>query len=129
MKFYYVYYTTYHNGTCIGTDVGKILTDEEPKEEAIELTWQTLNDWYKKNGVFCMFNIWHFNKGRRVSFFHEGLFPKKNERDIKEWKEELNIKIKVTYKEFCPCIAEVLKWHESEKAIIYLNEKGLKIMG
>ena len=127
MKFYYAYHTTYHNDTRIGTNISKILVDEEPKAETTVLTWENLEEYYRENGLFCKFNIWNFKKGRKVSFFIDSFFLKKDERDVKEWKEELNISIKTTYREYNPCIADVLKWHDAEKAIAYLNERGLKI--
>ena len=96
MKFYYVYNTTYHNDTRIGTCVSKILVNEVPKAKTTILTWDNLEENYRKN--------------------------------VKEWKEELNIRIETTYKEFSPCIADVLKWHDIENAIAYLNERGLKII-
>ena len=127
MKFYYVYNTTYHNNTRIGTCISKMLTSDEPKATTTLLTWDNLEEYYHKHGLSCKFNIWNFKKGRRVSFFIDTFFPKKDERDVKEWKEELNIRIETTYREFNPSVAEVLKWHDAEKAIAYLNEKGLKI--
>lgn len=125
MKFYYVYNTTYHNDTRIGTCIGKILVNEVPKEKTTILTWENLEENYRKNGLSYKFNIWNCKKGRRVSFFLDTLFC---EKDVKEWKEELNIRIETTYKEFSPCIADVLKWHDIENAIAYLNERGLKII-
>lgn len=127
MKFYYVTSSTYHNDTLIGHCGGKALLDEEPQTTTDILTWKNVEEYYNKNGLSCNFNIWHFKKGRVVSFFLDRFFPRKDERDIKEWKEELNIKIVTTYREFSPSIAEVLKWHDAEKAIAYLNERGLKI--
>ena len=127
MKFYYVTSSTYHNDTLIGYCGGKALLVEEPQTTTDILTWDNVGEYYNKNGLSCKFNIWHFKKGRVVSFFFDRFFPRKDERDIKEWKEELNIKIVTTYREFSPSIAEVLKWHDAEKAIAYLNERGLKI--
>lgn len=124
MKFYYVYNTTYHNDTRIGTCISKILVNEAPKAKTTILTWDNLEENYRKNGLLYKFNIWNCKKGRRVSFFLDTLFC---EKDVKEWKEELNIRIETTYKEFSPCIADVLKWHDIENAIAYLNERGLKI--
>ena len=124
MKFYYVYTTTYHNDTRIGTCISKILVNEVPKAKTTILTWDNLEENYRKNGLLYKFNIWNCKKGRRVSFFLDTLFC---EKDVKEWKEELNIRIETTYKEFSPCIADVLKWHDIENAIAYLNERGLKI--
>ena len=125
MKFYYVYTTTYHNDTRIGTCISKILVNEVPKAKTTILTWDNLEENYRKNGLLYKFNIWNCKKGRRVSFFLDTLFC---EKDVKEWKEELNIRIETTYKEFSPCIADVLKWHDIENAIAYLNERGLKII-
>ena len=125
MKFYYVYNTTYHNDTRIGTCISKILVNEAPKAKTTILTWDNLEENYRKNGLLYKFNIWNCKKGRRVSFFLDSLIY---EKDVKEWKEELNIRIETTYKEFSPCIADVLKWHDIENAIAYLNERGLKII-
>lgn len=127
MKFYYVTSSTYHNDTLIGHCGCKALLTEEPQTTTDILTWDNIEEYYNKNGLSCNFNIWFFKKGRMVSFFLDRFFPRKDERDIKEWKEELNIKIVTTYREFSPSIAEVLKWHDAEKAIAYLNERGLKI--
>lgn len=127
MKFYYRYVATYHNETLIGTNVGTMLTAEEPTAEVINLTWDNLQKYYSEDGLSYKFNIWNFKRGRRVSFFLEKVFLKKDERDIKEWKEDLNIQIKITYREYTPTIAEVLNWHEMEKVAIYLKEKGIKI--
>lgn len=127
MKFYYVTSSTYHNDTLIGHCRGKALLAEEPQTTTDILTWDNVEEYYNKDSLSCKFNIWHFKKGRVVSFFLDRFFPRKDERDIKEWKEELNIKIVTTYREFNPSIAEVLKWHDAEKAIAYLNERGLKI--
>lgn len=127
MKFYYVYSTTYHNNTRIGTCISKVLLDEEPKAQTDVLTWDNLEEYYHKNGLSCKFNIWFFKKGRRVSFFLDKFFPSKDERDVKEWKEDLNIRIETTYREFNPSVAEVLKWHDATRAIAYLNERGLKM--
>lgn len=127
MKFYYRYVATYHNGTLIGTNVGRMLTAEEPTAEVIDLTWDNLQKYYSEDGLSYKFNIWNFKKGRRVSFFLEKFFLKKDERDVKEWKEDLNIQIKITYAEYTPTIAEVLNWHEMEKVALYLKEKGIKI--
>ncbi len=128
MKFYNVFVTTYHNGIEIGTTMGRTLTDKEVNTESYTLTWDNLDKMYKKFGFECKFNIWKFKKGRRVSFFTNGIIPHKHERDVKEWKNKnLDIVIKVTYKERKASIDEMLKWHDAEKAIAYLNEKGLKI--
>ena len=58
MKFYYRYVTTYHNGTLIGTNVGRMLTAEEPTAEVIDLTWDNLQKYYSEDGLSYKFNIW-----------------------------------------------------------------------
>lgn len=128
MKFYRSYATTYHHGKKIGTISSKMLTDEKVEPETYNVTWDNIEEIYQKLGLECKFNIWNFKKGRRVSFFIDNIIPRKHERDIKEWKEKnLDITIEITYSEWNPTIAEVLNWHDTEKAITYLNEKGLKI--
>ena len=69
----------------------------------------------------------NFKRGRRISFFHFELRNRKT-WDIKEWKEnQLDIILNIKYEEYTPSINEVLKWHNGEKAIQYLIERGLTI--
>lgn len=44
---------------------------------------------------------------------------------MKQWKEELNIEIKTTWTEYKPTINELLNFHDGDKAIQYLVERGL----
>lgn len=126
MKFYHTYATTYHHGKEIGTTVGKMLTDQKVDTEVYNITWDNISEMYQKLGLECSFNVWNLKKGRRVSFFTENIIPRKHERDVKEWKEkDLDIVVKITYSEWKPSIEQVLKWHDTEKAIAYLKEKGL----
>lgn len=125
MKFYYCYHTTYHNGTRIGCIVGKKLTNEEPKAETMQITWDNLNEMYHRFSAWCEFNVWSLKKGRKVSFLTNTFFPKGDERDVKEWKTaDLGIVLKITYKEFSPSVSEVLKWHDADAAMAYLRERG-----
>ena len=116
LKFYKSIITTYNNEHFINSRVGTMLTENPPKDEIINVGWNNVEEVYKKEPGLA-FNIWNFKKGRRVSFFTERILPRKNERDVKEWKEELNIKITIKHEEYNPPINEVLKWHNSEKAI------------
>ena len=128
MEFYYVHYTTYHNDTQIGTKIGKALIDGNPEDREIAITWDNVDEYYRNSGGMYRFNIWKTKKGRRVSFFIDDLFPGfKDRRDVKEWKEELNIRIKISYRKYTPSIEDVLEWHNAEDAIKYLKEKGLSI--
>lgn len=127
MKFYRCRYTTYHNGTRIGCIVGTKLTNEEPKEETVQITWDNLSEMYHRFSAWCEFNVWNLKKGRVISFFTDSLFPKKDERDVKEWKtSDLGIVLEVAYEEFSPPISEVLEWHDGDAAMAYLRERGWK---
>lgn len=128
LKFYYVYYNTYHNGVKIGTEVGWNCYIEAPKEEDIHITWDNLNEMYQKYALCFKFNIWNFKRGRMVSFFTNYWF-KKDHRDIKEWKtSNLHITLAIRYEEDNPSIDKVMKYHDGEKAIQYLIERGLTII-
>lgn len=128
MEFYNHYTTTYHNGVEVAFQMcGTMLSENVLENRTDELTWDNLNDYYRENGLALPFNVWYFKKGRLVSFFNGSLFNK-NKRDIKEWKTPLNITVKHEYKQrLGVSIDYVLKWHNPEKAIQYLNERGLKI--
>lgn len=129
MKFYNHYVTTYRNGVEIMSKMhNTILTNDIPENKTDELTWDNLNDYYREHGLELPFGIWHFKKGR-VILFHDGSLFDKYTRDIIEWKKKkpLNITIKHEYKETNVSIDYVLKWYDADKAIQYLNERGLKI--
>ena len=129
LKFYSIAYKTYHNDTYIDTHYGKTLAEEGTvKDEIIQIDWDNLSEMYRKYSLALPFNIWNFKKGRLVSFF-VGNFFKKDFQDIKEWKSPLNIWVKVEYTDITDSMSidEVLKWHNAEKAIQFLNERNLKI--
>ena len=128
LKFYTIYYTTYHNGTEITTKSAQTLCDESQVEEWRKtFTWENLTDLYHEiDGLACGFNIWNFKKGRIVSFYNGSLFG--DRADIKEWKhKDLNIEVECKWYEWSPSIAKILEWHDGEKAIQYLNERNLRI--
>ena len=129
LKFYAVHYKTYNNGTYIDTCYAETLKEEsEIKDDLIFINWDNLSEMCHKYSLILPFNVWNFKKGRRVSFF-VGNFFKKDFQDIKEWKTKLDIMVKVEYIDISNSmsIQDVLKWHDAEKAIQYLNERGLKI--
>lgn len=83
---------------------------------------------YHKYSLCFKFNIWNFKRGRLVSFFTDHWFEKEY-RDIKEWKtSDLHITLTIRYKEDSPSINEVMRYHDGEKAIQYLIERGLTII-
>jgi hypothetical protein len=129
LKFYSIAYKTYNNGTYIDTHYAKTLKEEsEIKNDLVLINWDNLSEMYHKYSLSLPFNIWNFKKGRLVSFFDGNPF-KKDFRDIKEWKTKLDITVKIEYTDISnsTSIQEVLRWHDAEKAIQYLNERGLKI--
>ena len=129
LKFYSVVYKVYNNGTFIDGKSTKVLAEEnEVENKIISVHWDNLSEIYHKYSLLLPFNIWNFKKGRRVSFFSGNPF-KKDFRDVKEWKNPLDIMIKIDYKDMSNCmnIADILKWRDVDKAIQYLNEHGLKI--
>lgn len=129
LKFYAINYKTYNNGTYIETHYAEILTEEDTvKNEIIQINWDNLSEMHRKYSLLLPFNIWHFKRGRRVSFFVDNPF-RKNHRDIKEWKTDLNITLEIEYIDISnsKSIEEILKWRNAEKAIQFLNERNLKI--
>lgn len=129
LKFYSIAYKTYNNGTYIDTHYATTLKEEsEIKNDLVFINWDNLSEMYHKYNLSLPFNIWNFKKGRLVSFFVDNPF-KKNFRDVKEWKTKLDITVKIEYTDISNSmsIEDVLKWHDAEKAIQYLNERNLKI--
>ena len=129
LKFYSIAYKTYNNGTYIDTHYTTTLKEEsETKNDLVFINWDNLSEMYHKYNLSLPFNIWNFKKGRLVSFFVDNPF-KKNFRDDKEWKTKLDIMVKIEYTDISNSmsIEDVLKWHDAEKAIQYLNERNLKI--
>lgn len=129
LKFYSIAYKTYNNGIYIDTHYATTLKEEsETKNDLVFINWDNLSEMYHKYNLSLPFNIWNFKKGRLVSFFVDNPF-KKNFRDVKEWKTKLDIMVKIEYTDISNSmsIEDVLKWHDAEKAIQYLNERNLKI--
>ena len=129
LKFYSIAYKTYNNGTYIDTHYATTLKEEsETKNDLVFINWDNLSEMYHKYNLSLPFNIWNFKKGRLVSFFVDNPF-KKNFRDVKEWKTKLDIMVKIEYTDISNSmsIEDILKWHDAEKAIQYLNERNLKI--
>lgn len=130
LEFYTLSLETYHNGQRVGRDSSTMLIDksEAPDFDCVtDLNWENLDFVYPACGLMLPFNIWNTKKGRIVSFFNCALFDR-NTWDIKEWKTPLNITLKSSArKRSNVSIAEVLKWHDADKAIQYLKEKGLTI--
>lgn len=125
-NYYLVRYTTLHNKEIVGNCHYEYVISEQPPmmRQVINFTWETLAELYKKYTFFLEFNIWHFKKGRRVSFFNTNLFHQ-NDWDIKEWKKlDLNISLSIEYVLLRdPSIDTILHHPNSENAMKYLLER------
>ncbi len=130
LKFYLIKIKVYNNGSFISNSCcGRTLLNEKDVEnKIIFINWDNLSENYNKFGAELPFNFYNMKKGRRVSFCNWNPF-KKDFRDIDEWKTKLDIMIKITYQDIDKSISikDVLEWNDVEKAIIYLNERGLKL--
>lgn len=130
LEFYTLSFETYHNDKFMGGDSTTILIDEDSAPDlncSTDLNWENLDFVYPTCGVMLPFSIYRSNKkGRVISWYDCSLFNR-NTWDIKEWKTPLNITIKSSTRKRNMSIAEVLKWHDADKAIQYLKEKGLTI--
>ena len=133
LKFYRCYYETVNKGQMMYGDFERVLVDEndKPQNETIQITWDNLKQIHEKFGIYVGFNVWTWKKGRVISFFNGTfIFPKDYEKDLKEWKDkELDLQLKVSFKECEVSILDVLNWYDSEKAIQYLKERGLSVQG
>ena len=128
LNFYKHYATTYKNGEKIRTKYcGEFIADKVPENFTEEITWDSLKEKYTERGLCYPFNVWDFKRGRRVSFFNE--YGEKLVRDIKEWKEPLNLTVVHEYNLYEPTINHVLDFPHGEDAIKYLVERGLSIVG
>lgn len=129
LKFYRLYVTTYCDGKEVGTKYCGICVEEERKVQnhTKKLTWENITEEYQKEGICYKFTILNLKKGRKIWFLND--LGEKGFRSIKEWKQkELNIEIEYEYREDkFVSINDVLKLHNVEKAIQYLNERGLTI--
>lgn len=127
LKFYAIRTEIYNNETLIyESSHGRTLLDEnDVKDETVFINWDNLSENYNKFSLALPFNFYNSKKGRVVSFYGWNPFLK----DIREWKTELNITIKITYRDIdnSMSINEVLDYGNIKKAIQYLNERGLKI--
>lgn len=126
LKFYYIDYTTYYKGKEVGCTTAYALCEEsEIKNFRKKVTWENLVDVYKELGLACKFTIWNMKRGRQISF--SDTWPW---QEPKEWKHaDPQIEIECCWSERQVSIKDIMEWHDSEKAIQYLNERNLKIRG
>ena len=129
LKFYELFVTTYCDGKKVDTKYCGTCIEEKDKVQnhTERLTWENITEKYQKEGLCYKFTIFNLKKGRKICFFDA--IGEKYFHSIKEWRQkELNIEIEYEYRENkYVSINDVLKFHNVEKAIQYLNERGLTI--
>lgn len=134
LKFYRVYVETYRGNELMNKyhQFYELLAEENSlvKEREIKITWDNLSEIYQRYGFYLPFMIYHFKKGRVLSFDKFSFF-KKMTWDIREWKypdPNLTIKLKIEEEEEGEkSISDILKWHNANEAIQYLTERGLSV--
>lgn len=131
LNFYKTYVNTYRNGELISCQyLGEALTDTAPEPFKSEIVWDNLGViWDKAHGSFGLpFNVSHLKKGCVISFDNWKPFDK-NCKPIKEWKDkEIGMSIEIRHKLVEHSISDVLDWHDCNKAIQYLTERGLSVI-
>ena len=127
INYYVVDFTTYHNGTKIGTRTTEVMCDESKVDETpITITWENLTEQHERLGVLCYFTVWNRKRGRTVDFFDIAFWG--DRKMVKEWKNKpLNIEIRREWRKISVSIQEVLHYRNSEKAIQYLKERNVNI--
>ena len=98
------------------------ICESHPNENIIKVNWDNAEEEILKiKNVYPIlpFEIIKKRKGLKL-FFWNNLFL-----NVKQWKEDLNIEITTTWKEYQPSIKMLMNFYDSDKAIQYLAERGL----
>ena len=122
MEFYHKIFTTYHKDVKVGRTVDLVLCEDTPKPETHYITWGNLKEWMSKYYGITGFYPDRFKEGKRRVYFTVG-----KEKCIREKKEELNIRVEISYEKFTPPIQRILDWADGEAAIQYLRERNIKL--
>lgn len=125
LKFYCIHYTTYYKDKEIACRTATHLCDESEVDNwRVKVTWDNLAElWEQIGGFHCGFTIWNFKRGRQLSFAESWPW-----QEPKEWKHaDPQVEIECCWSERKVSIHDVMKWHDSEKAMQYLAERNLRI--
>ena len=125
LNFYYVRHITYYKGQEVGRTTGYALCEESKIENfRKKVTWENLADiWEAFGGCACGFSVLNTKKGRQISF--SDTWPW---QEPKEWKHsDPQVEIECRWSERKVSIKDIMEWHDSEKAMQYLNERNLRI--
>ena len=125
LKFYYIHYTTYYKGKEVDCNTAYCLCDESKVDNwRVKVTWDNLSElWEQVGGLCCGFSIWNLKRGRQLSFANTWPW-----QEPKEWKHaDPQVEIECRWSERQVSIHDIMKWHDSEKAMQYLAERNLRI--
>ena len=122
MNYYKMIATVFYKGKEIRSRYAEFLTEEEPHDSVIKITWDNIKDLYK----YATCDTRDCKKGRRLRVL--------GNLDIdgfcfKEWKEPgLTFEVKITYKMLKPSIKTILEHYDGEAAMKYLLERGMNVI-
>lgn len=95
------------------------ISESHPGTDVIKINWDNAEEEIQKLGLCLPFGITKRRKGLKLFFWNNLFF------NVKQWKEDLNIEITTTWKEYQPSIKMLMNFYDSDKAIQYLAERGL----
>ena len=123
LKAYRVAYHTIINGKCVGSEC--VMTICEPSNalnRVTDITWENVEQ--NKSMDFWL----RFTKKGRIICYNDGKHF--TDRSIKEWKTpNLDIQLTVEYEERIISMRELMNYRDADKAIQYMEERGLEIKG
>lgn len=100
------------------------LLEKSPKNEEIKISWKNLETAVPKKFLYAHdIKVHHHRKGRTLIYYPSDKFFGKI---IKENKEELSMTMVYQYRKAEISLKEILEYHDGEKVIKYLQERGLK---
>lgn len=110
-----------------GLDDLLVLLEKPPESEEIKISWENLETAVPKEFLYAHdIKVHHHRKGRTLIYYPSDKFFGKI---IKENKEELSMTMVYQYRKAEISLKEILEYHEGEKVIKYLQERGLKNYG
>ena len=107
-----------------GLDNLLVLLEKPPGNEEIKISWENLETAVPKKFLYAHdIKVHHHRKGRTLIYYPSDKFFGKI---IKENKEELSMTMVQQYRKAEISLKEILEYHDGEKVIKYLQERGLK---
>ena len=107
-----------------GLDNLLVLLEKPPGNEEIKISWENLETAVPKKFLYAHdIKVHHHRKGRTLIYYPSDKFFGKI---IKENKEELSMTMVHQYRKAEISLKEILEYHDGEKVIKHLQERGLK---